>query len=102
MSSLTPIEEILSVVKVCHLWLEATMSESGPHYRYALEHFTREGRPLGQARVTPDFGPAREWAYFEAVRRGSLPLVTAPAGGAVVPIWSGELGPPHVSGVRVL
>jgi hypothetical protein len=27
MSSLTPIEEILSVVKVCHLWLEATMSD---------------------------------------------------------------------------
>ena len=75
------------------------MSES---YQFALEHFTRDGRRLGQALVTPDFGPAREAAYFAAVRRGALPLVTAPADGAVAAIWSDELGPPHVSGIRVL
>lgn len=77
------------------------MSDRHPHYRYALEHFTGEGRSLGQTLVTPDFGPAREWAYFEAVRRGALPLVTAPAGGAVEPLWSDELGPPHLRGIRV-
>ena len=74
------------------------MSES---YRFALEHFTRDGRRLGQSLVTPDFGPAREAAYFAAVRRGA-PLVTAPAGDAVAPVWSDELGPPHLSGIRVL
>lgn len=71
-------------------------------YRYAIEHFTRDGRSLGQALVLPDFQPAREWAYFAAVRRGELPLVTAPACGEVVPIWCDDLGPPHCSGVRVL
>lgn len=70
-------------------------------YRFAIEHFTGEGRSLGQAWVTPDFGPAREWAYFEAVRRGALPLVTAHAGGTLAPVWSDELGPPHLRAVRV-
>ena len=78
------------------------MSESHESYRFALEHFTREGRRLGQSLVAPDFGPARECAHFAAVRRGALPLVTAPACGAVAPIWCDELGPPHVSGIRVL
>jgi hypothetical protein len=71
-------------------------------YRFSLEHFTRDGRRLGQALVTPDFGPAREWAHFAAVRRGALPLVTAPAAAAVAPVWSDELGPPHLRGIRVL
>jgi hypothetical protein len=71
-------------------------------YRFALEHFTRDGHRVGQSLVTPDFGPARECAYFAAVRRGALALVTAPAGGAVAPVWSDGLGPPHVSGIRVL
>src|SRR5262245_21241186 len=78
------------------------MTDTAPHYRYALEHYGRDGRLLGQTPVMPDFEPAREWAYFEAVRRGGRPLLTAPPAAPVVPVWSEELGPPHVSGIRVL
>ena len=62
---------------------------SGTHesYRFALEHFAADGRRLGKAPVAPDFQPAREWAYFAAVRRGELPLVAAPADGEVAPLW---------------
>lgn len=77
------------------------MSESRQSYRFALEHFAPDGRSLGLTPVAPDFQPAREWAYFAAVRRGALPLATAPADGEVAPIWSAELGPPHCSGIRV-
>lgn len=77
------------------------MSDRHPSYRFALEHSTHEGRALGRAFVEPDFQPVREWAYFEAVRRGRLPLVTAQAGGAVEPIWSEE-GPPLCKGIRIL
>jgi hypothetical protein len=77
------------------------MSEFRQGHRFALEHFAPDGRSLGQALVEPDFQPARECAYFAAVRRGALPLVTAPAEGEVAPVWSEELGPPHCSGVRV-
>jgi proteasome lid subunit RPN8/RPN11 len=71
-------------------------------HRYALELSTADGRRLGQAAVEPDFQPAREWAYLEGVRRGLLPLVTAPATGAVAPLWCDELGPPYCRGIRVL
>ncbi len=78
------------------------MGENAPTYRFAVEHFSREGRTLGQALVTPDFQPARECARFEAARRGILPLVTEAAAGEIVPIWCDELGPPHCTGIRVL
>lgn len=78
------------------------MSQGPDSYRFALEHFAPDGRCLGQTLVTPDFQPALECAYFAAVRKGALPLVTAPATGAIAPVWSEELGPPHCSGIRVM
>jgi hypothetical protein len=78
------------------------MSQGQDSYRFALEHFAPDGRCLGQTLVTPDFQPALECAYFAAVRKGALPLVSAPATGAVAPLWSEELGPPYCSGIRVM
>ncbi len=78
------------------------MNQDHESYRFALEHFASDGRRLGQTLVAPDFQPARECATFSAVRRGTLPLVTAAADAAVAPVWSAELGPPHCSGFRVL
>ena len=55
----------------------------GDTYRYAIDCYTADGRPLGQVGVEPDFQPAREWALFDAARRGLASLVTAEASGAV-------------------
>ena len=70
-------------------------------HRFVVETYTSQGHRLGRAPATPDFQPAREYAYLEAVRRGALSPTTAPAQGAVEPLWSEALGAPYLRGVRV-
>src|SRR5262245_60566844 len=75
------------------------MSTNG--YQYVIELFRADDSPLGQASVKVDWGPAEEWAKFQAMRRGLL----APNGTgrvtSIEPIWLREVGEPYIEGVRV-
>lgn len=41
-----------------------------PAYRWAIEVLREDGTTVATRPVTPDFGPAREWARWQAIRRG--------------------------------
>lgn len=71
-------------------------------YRFALDYYDAEGRRVGIVPVDPDWQPAREWAWFEGMRRGQLPPRTLHPPGVVEPVWHDELGAPICSCVRVL
>jgi proteasome lid subunit RPN8/RPN11 len=71
-------------------------------YRFAIDYYTPQGRALGPVAVEPDWQPAREWARFEAMRKGLLPPLTAHTPGAIEPVWDEALGAPVCSGVRVV
>lgn len=71
-------------------------------YRFKLELYTDGGAGLGTVVVEPDWGPAYEWARFDALRRGRLTPETFHGNGVVQPVWDEKTGRPHVSGVQVL
>lgn len=72
------------------------------HYQYAVDIVAEDGRRVGQATVVPDWKPALEWVYFQGIREGRLPAVTAAAFGTVEPIWHPQSGQPYVSGFRAV
>jgi hypothetical protein len=70
-------------------------------YAYLLDFVRDDGTAAGQVAVTPDWLPAQEWVYFEAVRSGRLPPVTAAPPAVVEPLWHATAGQPYLSGVRI-
>lgn len=75
------------------------MSASG--YQYVIELFREDDSPLGQASVKVDWGPAEEWARFQAMRRGLLGSNETGRVSAIEPLWLGDAGEPQVEGFRV-
>ncbi|HSB09194.1 MAG TPA: Mov34/MPN/PAD-1 family protein [Blastocatellia bacterium] len=75
------------------------MSTNG--YQYVIELFREDDSPLGQASVKVDWGPAEEWARFQALRRGLLASKEPGRVAAIEPIWLREVGEPYLEGFRV-
>jgi proteasome lid subunit RPN8/RPN11 len=70
-------------------------------YQYALMLY-REGKDsLGQAAMTVDWSPAREWAEFRALRQGLVRADEAGVVSTVEPLWHSKLGEPYVRGFSV-
>jgi len=78
---------------------QAVMSASG--YQYVIELFREDDSPLGQASVKVDWGPAEEWARFQAMRRGLLGSNETGRVSSIAPLWHPQTGEPHVEGFRV-
>lgn len=70
-------------------------------FRYVIDYYKYDGKHLGPISIEPDFGNARDWAYFAGMRSGRLPAVMSAATGLVSPIWCKERKAPYCSGVRV-
>jgi len=70
-------------------------------YRYVIELFREDDSPLGQASVKVDWGPAEEWARFQAMRRGLLGSNETGRVSSITPLWLPQTGEPHVQGFRV-
>jgi hypothetical protein len=69
------------------------------NYQFALMFFREDQTAVGQIAVAVDWEPAREWAEFLALRRGTI---GADGGDAeIVPSWDPKLGEPYLSGFRV-
>jgi proteasome lid subunit RPN8/RPN11 len=75
------------------------MSANG--YQYVIELFREDDSPLGQASVKVDWGPAEEWAKFQAMRRGLLASNEPGRVSSIEPIWLREVGEPYLEGFRV-
>ena len=75
------------------------MSVNG--YQYVIELFREDDSPLGQASVKVDWGPAEEWAKFQALRRGLLSSNEPGRVVSIVPLWLRDVGEPHLEGFRV-
>lgn len=78
---------------------KVVMSTNG--YQYVIELFSENDSPLGQASVRVDWGPAEEWARFQALRRGLLDSNQPGRVTAIEPIWLPEVGEPYLEGFRV-
>jgi len=80
------------------------MSGHGPQYRYAIEVYKRDpAEHLGSVPVAQDFGPALEWANFEAARKDpGRPVVLDAEQGEIEPRWDAKLGQPYLSGLRAI
>jgi hypothetical protein len=76
------------------------MSTSG--YQYVIELFREDDSPLGQASVKVDWGPAEEWARFQAMRRGLLGSNETGCVASIEPLWLRDGGEPHLEGFRVI
>ncbi|MEK6324274.1 MAG: Mov34/MPN/PAD-1 family protein [Acidobacteriota bacterium] len=70
-------------------------------YRYVIELFREDDSPLGQASVKIDWGPAEEWARFEALRRGPLGSNETGRVRSIEPLWLRGVGEPYLEGFRV-
>ena len=70
-------------------------------YQYVIELFREDDSPLGQASVKVDWGPAEEWARFQAMRRGLLHPNETGRVSSIEPLWFRDAGEPHVEGFRV-
>ncbi|MGC8862658.1 MAG: hypothetical protein ACP5R5_07765, partial [Armatimonadota bacterium] len=68
---------------------------------YSLELLREDGTLLGYAAVSPDWQPAREWAVFEAFRRGAIPDLRADSEACIEPVWDGIAGRPYVQAFAV-
>jgi proteasome lid subunit RPN8/RPN11 len=76
-------------------------STSDPPHRWALDFFEEDGTHLGAVPVEPDWAPAREYACFDAIRRGVLSPSTAAPTVAIEPVFSVGSGPPLCRAVRI-
>jgi hypothetical protein len=70
-------------------------------YQYALMLYREGTDSLGQAAITVDWSPAREWAEFRALRRGLVRADEAGVVSTVEPLWHSKLGEPYLKGFRV-
>ena len=70
-------------------------------YRYAFEFYSEAWERLGRQEVEIDLEPAREFARFELLRRGTGLHRSRDERCVVVPRWNATLGPPYVRGLRV-
>jgi proteasome lid subunit RPN8/RPN11 len=70
-------------------------------HRFLLELFREGGARLGQARIDPDFEPAREWSFFLGLQDEKLSPEAACRPASVIPLWHDGLGEPYVRGFRV-
>lgn len=70
-------------------------------YQYVIELFREDDTPLGQASVRVDWGPAEEWAKFQALRRGLLRSNEPGRVSSIEPLWLRKVGEPYLEGFRV-
>lgn len=70
-------------------------------YRYVIELFREDDTPVGQATVTVDWGPAEEWAKFQAMRSGLLASDEAGRVSSIEPVWMSKAGEPYIESFRV-
>ena len=75
------------------------MSANG--YQYVIELFREDDSPVGQASVTVDWGPAEEWARFQAMRKGLMGPNETGRVSSIEPVWLRQAGEPHIEGFRV-
>ena len=71
------------------------------NYQFALMFFREDQSPVGQIAVAADWEPAREWAEFQALRRGAIAADAAKTDSEIVPSWDPKLGEPYVKGFQV-
>ncbi len=65
---------------------------------YYLELTASNGTPLARFRALEiDWEPAREWAWWQAVRQGRLSGQESQLSFAIEPVWDAQLGEPHLS-----
>jgi hypothetical protein len=74
---------------------------SATGYRWALRLFTFEGKDVGKASVSVNWGPAREAVRLLGVRRGLIPADARSPDHSVLPLWHPRLGRPYVEGFRL-
>jgi proteasome lid subunit RPN8/RPN11 len=70
-------------------------------YQYVIELFREDDSRLGQASVTVDWGPAEEWARFQAMRKGLIGPDETGRISSIEPLWLRQAGEPHIEGFRV-
>lgn len=70
-------------------------------YQYVIELFREDDSPLGQVSVNVDWGPAEEWAKFQALRSGMLATDEAARISSIEPLWLQKAGEPYLEGFRV-
>lgn len=75
------------------------MSRTG--WRFSLSIYREDGSAVGQAPITVDFEPAREWARFACMRRNELSPDEICAPTEVVPLWHPGAGEPYLRGFRI-
>ena len=75
------------------------MTYSG--YRWAASYRREDGTLVDQRPLELDWGPAKEWARFTAVRAGQAGEEAFVRKCLVEPLWHADRGAPHVSGFRV-
>jgi proteasome lid subunit RPN8/RPN11 len=71
------------------------------NYQYTLMLYGDGQAALGQVSLAVDWEPAREWAEFRAIRRGSLTANEAGRVSTVQPLWHPTLGEPYMNGFRL-
>lgn len=69
-------------------------------FEWALELRRTDDTHLTQVRISPRWGPAREWIRLLAARRGVIPLGTAARVAEAEPRWHPTRGAPFASGFR--
>lgn len=70
-------------------------------YRYAIEYLDDDGERIDVVSVEPDWLPAREWAHFQAVRRGKRLASADPGAACIEPVFDDDVGAPVVGAARV-
>ena len=70
-------------------------------YQYVIELFREDDTAVGQASAKVDWGPAEEWARFQALRRGVLASDDPGRVASIEPQWLRDVGEPYLEGFRV-
>ena len=80
------------------------MSSNNDQHRYTLEIRRKDsGTLLGTVPITPDWGPALEWARFSSARRDTRQAPSwAAEGGHIEPVLDARAGGPHLSACRAV
>jgi len=71
-------------------------------YQYVIELFRDDDESLGQVTVKVDWGPAEEWAKFQALRLGTRSANEAGRILSIEPLWLHETAGPYLRGFRVI
>jgi len=70
-------------------------------YHYGIAMYRLDDSVVGQAPITPDWGPAEQCGRLEGIRRGLLQPDARDIETAAAPVWSPNAGEPFVHSVLV-